>query len=62
MSEFNRYDKDQDGKISLEEFQSMLSGQGYKDSEIESLMAGYDLDKDGYLDFNEFKMFLNFRD
>ena len=61
MTEFTKYDTDEDGRISFDEFKEMLTSQGYKNEEVETLMAGYDLNHDGFLDFDEFKMFLNFQ-
>lgn len=60
LLEFKRYDSNEDGRISFDEFKEMLATQGYAEKEIETLMTGYDVNKDGYLDFDEFKQFLNF--
>ena len=53
---FEYFDKDKSGTISVDELQSVLSGDTMKipTSDIKNLMKEVDLDKDNQINYNEF--------
>ena len=56
---FEKFDKNGDGEISLEEAKDALRLQEFTDVEIECLVASYDLNNDGHLQYEEFVRFWN---
>lgn len=56
QGEFDRFDEDKSGFISLEEFQQVMGelGAGVKDDELQQIYHSLDANGDGQLDFNEF--------
>lgn len=51
---FSTYDVDLNGRVSREEFQSVLKEQGYTDEELVGLFDEMDDDQDGYMHYTEF--------
>ncbi|XP_050228517.1 calcium-binding protein CML24-like [Mercurialis annua] len=51
---FNKFDRNGDGKISVDEIKESLNDLGVKVSSVQSLMEQYDKDNDGYVDIKEF--------
>jgi len=57
---FNKFDKNDDGKISVSELEEMLSTLGSKTTsdEVKRVMEQIDQNGDGYIDFKEFTEFI----
>jgi calcium-dependent protein kinase len=51
---FKLFDKDNDGQISLEEFQNALTNSNLKSDEINLLFNSLDMDKNGSINYTEF--------
>lgn len=52
---FNRFDNDNDGEITLEEFrESLMEHYDYSDEEIETMFRGIDIDGTGLVHYIEF--------
>lgn len=54
---FEKFDKNGDGQISLEELREVMNGLGEKltEQELKDMMQDADTNHDGYIDFQEFK-------
>ncbi|KAF9583679.1 hypothetical protein BGW38_008883 [Lunasporangiospora selenospora] len=54
--EFNKYDKDSDGRITLDEFEHLVKdlGGNAEPNQVSSILKNFDLNKNGHLDFDEF--------
>lgn len=54
---FEKFDKNGDGQISLDELKEVMKGLGENltESELKDMMSDADTNRDGYIDFQEFK-------
>ena len=51
---FKLFDKDNDGQISLEEFQDVLINMNFEKNEINDLFNSLDINKNGFINYTEF--------